>query len=362
MTSDSEPRPPLSPAAPAPGAPPTWLALAGPTAAGKTALALAVAARWPVEIISVDSALVYRGMDIGTAKPDAAEQAAAPHHLLDLIEPEDSYSAARFVAEAAALIAQIRARGRWPLLVGGTMMYFKALIDGIDALPAADPALRATLDARAAAIGWPAMHAWLAEVDPVTAARLHPTDTQRIQRALEVWHLAGVPLSSLHRRGDGSGAADAAPGEGDGESAPAGPSVPGDRRGVLLSLEPQDRAWLHGRIAQRFDAMLAGGFLDEVRRLRARGALHLGLPSMRCVGYRQAWETLDAGDPPSAAALSDLRERGMAATRQLAKRQITWLRSMPARLALPADAPDVQARLLAAVQARWGEPGRGPAG
>jgi tRNA dimethylallyltransferase len=308
-----------------------WLGLAGPTAAGKTALALAVAARWPVEIVSVDSALVYRGMDIGTAKPGAAERAAVPHHLLDLIEPEASYSAAQFVADARRLIAQIRARGRWPLLVGGTMMYFKALVDGLDALPPADPEIRAALDAQAAAHGWPALHAELARVDPVTAARLAPNDSQRIQRALEVFRVAGVPLSALHRRGVGGAGA-----------------VP---RHALVALEPAARAWLHERIARRFDAMLASGFLDEVRALRRRPGLHVDLPSMRCVGYRQAWEALDAADPPD---LGTLRERGIAATRQLAKRQLTWLRSMPHRVIVDADAPDAEARLLAAVRSVLG--------
>jgi len=323
-------------AAPDPSAPPRWLGLAGPTAAGKTALALALARRWPVEIVSVDSALVYRGMDIGTAKPSAGERAAAPHHLLDIIEPSQSYSAAQFVADAGRLIAEIRARGRWPLLAGGTMMYFKALIDGIDALPAADPAIRAAIDAEAARLGWPALHAQLAEVDPVTAARLKPNDSQRIQRAIEVWRASGTPLSTLHQR-----AQRAAP--------------PADA--TLFALEPASRAWLHARIAQRFDAMLQAGFLDEVRRLRADPALHLDLPSMRCVGYRQAWEALDACDPPD---LAELRERGIAATRQLAKRQITWLRSMAHRQVVEADAVDVEARLVAAVEAAIGPPGTAP--
>jgi tRNA dimethylallyltransferase len=315
---------------------PRWLGLAGPTAAGKTGLALALARAWPVEIVSVDSALVYRGMDIGTAKPDAAERAAVPHHLLDLLEPEEAYSAARFVADARRLVAEIRARGRWPLLVGGTMMYFKALVDGMDEMPAADPQVRAAIDAEAAARGWPALHAELARVDPATAARLPPHDAQRIQRALEVWRVGGVPLSSLHRRaGRDARAAD----------------------GVLIGLEPSDRAWLHARIAARFDAMLAGGFLDEVRRLRARPGLHLGLPSMRCVGYRQAWEALDAVGAPD---LAGLRERGVAATRQLAKRQITWLRGMPHRHVVEADAPDALARLRAAVAALIGPPGTPP--
>ncbi len=313
-----------------------WLGLAGPTAAGKTALALAVARRWPVEIVSVDSALVYRGMDIGTAKPSAAERAAAPHHLLDLIGPEQSYSAAQFVADARRLIAEIRGRGRWPLLVGGTMMYFKALVDGIDEMPPADPAIRAAIDAEAAASGWPALHAQLALVDPITAARLAPNDSQRIQRALEVFRAGGVPLSTLHLRAR--------------RDAPA-------RDGALVALEPASRAWLHARIAQRFDAMLAAGFLDEVRRLRANPALNLELPSMRCVGYRQAWEALDAGDPPD---LETLRERGIAATRQLAKRQVTWLRSMGHRHVVEADAVDAKARLVVVVESLIGAPGEGP--
>jgi tRNA dimethylallyltransferase len=314
-----------------------WLGLAGPTAAGKTALALALARRWPVEIVSVDSALVYRGMDIGTAKPSAAEQAAVPHHLLDLIDPAQSYSAAQFVADARRLIAAIRARGRWPLLVGGTMMYFKALVDGIDEMPAADPQVRAAIDAEAAQRGWPALHALLGEVDPITAARLAPNDSQRIQRALEVWRSSGTPLSTLHRRAQ--------------RDKPAGD-------GALIALEPASRAWLHERIARRFDAMLEGGFLDEVRALRARPDLHPDLPSMRCVGYRQAWEALDAGDPPDLAAL---RERGVAATRQLAKRQITWLRGMPQRHAVEADAPAVEASLMTVVESLVGPAGTAPA-
>ncbi len=320
----------------APAAGLKWLGLAGPTASGKTALALALARRWPVEIVSVDSALVYRGMDIGTAKPAAAEQAAAPHHLLDIISPAQSYSAAQFVADARRLIAGIRARGRWPLLVGGTMMYFKALVDGIDEMPAADPGIRAAIDAEAAAAGWPVMHAELALVDPVTAARLAPNDSQRIQRALEVFRAGGTPLSELHRRAL--------------RDAPA-------RDGVLVALEPASRAWLHERIARRFDTMLAGGFLDEVRRLRADPALNLDLPAMRCVGYRQAWEALDASDPPD---LAGLRERGIAATRQLAKRQITWLRGMADRHVVEADAANVEERLVALVETLIGAPGAAP--
>lgn len=298
---------------------PRAVGLAGPTAAGKTAVALAFAQRVPVEIVSVDSALVYRGMDIGTAKPGAAELAAVPHHLIDLCDPADSYSAARFVADAKRLIGEIGARGRVPLLAGGTMLYFKALRDGLDTMPESDPATRAALDAEAAERGWPALHAELARVDPATAARLQPADAQRIQRALEVWRISGKPLSAWQAGGSG------------------GLDLP------LVSLEPDSRAWLHARIAERFDAMLAAGLVDEVRRLRARGDLSPTLPSMRCVGYRQAWAALDAGD------LSGLRDAGIAATRQLAKRQLTWLRSMPGRHVVPADAPDAMARALEAL-------------
>ena len=320
------------------------IALAGPTASGKTAGALALAEslapHQPVEIVSVDSALVYRGMDIGTAKPSPAELAAVPHHLIDIRDPLHAYSAAEFVADATRLIAEIRARGALPLLVGGTMLYFKALLDGIDDMPPADPAVRAELAARAADIGWPGMHAELARVDPETAARLAPADSQRIQRALEVWQIAGRPLSSFHtiktRAENG-----------------AIPAVD-----TLFSLEPEDRAWLHGRIAQRFDAMLDAGFVDEVRQLRARGDLHPDLPSMRCVGYRQAWETLDAEAATGALDMKGLRERGLAATRQLAKRQVTWLRSMPTRQAIACDAPDATAQLVAAVHRRLSERAR----
>ncbi len=293
------------------------LCVAGPTAAGKTAAALAIADALPVEIVSVDSALVYRGMDIGTAKPSAAERAQAPHHLIDILDPAQSYSAAQFLADATRLIEEIRARGRLPLLVGGTMLYFKALFEGLDAMPPADAAIRAALDAEAAAHGWPALHAELARIDPVTAARLPSGDAQRIQRALEVFRLTGRPISSFHRER--------------GETPEAPP---------LLALEPASRAWLHERIAQRFMQMLDAGLVDEVRRLRARADLHPGLPSMRCVGYRQAWEALDADN------LAALPERGIAATRQLAKRQLTWLRSMPRRETLACDEAGAIARVV----------------
>jgi tRNA dimethylallyltransferase len=307
------------------------LAIAGPTASGKTAAALAIARERAVEIISVDSALVYRGMDIGTAKPSAKELAAVPHHLIDIRDPLQAYSAAEFVADATRLIGEIQARGKLPLLVGGTMLYFKALFEGIDDMPKADPATRAAIEAEAQAKGWPALHAELARVDPVTAARLQPADSQRIQRALEVYRLSGQPLSSFHTAKN------------------AEPSALAQAT-RLISLEPHDRAWLHERIAQRFDAMLAAGFLDEVRRLRARGDLHPELPSMRCVGYRQAWELLDAHEAcglDGVFPMSELRERGIYATRQLAKRQITWLRSMPQRRVVACDAPDALAQVLA---------------
>jgi tRNA dimethylallyltransferase len=302
---------------------PSWIGLAGPTASGKSAIAMALAERVPLEIVSVDSALVYRGMDIGSAKPSAAERAAVPHHLIDLLDPREAYSAAQFATDATKLIGEINARGKLPLLVGGTMLYFKILSDGLDALPAADPALRAKLQAEAFARGWPALHAELARVDPASAARLPPTDAQRIGRALEVFRATGRTLSSFH-------------------TAPRSAQAP-----ALIALEPQSRAWLHERIAARFDAMLAQGFLDEVRALRARPDLHAELPSMRCVGYRQAWEALAelAGDSLYAA----VRERGIAATRQLAKRQLTWLRGMQ-RESVACDGDDVLARVMALVQ------------
>lgn len=304
---------------------PHAIALVGPTASGKTAAALAIAQQMPVEIISVDSALVYRGMDIGTAKPSADELAQVPHHLIDIRDPTQAYSAAEFARDATTLIADIRQRGKLPLLVGGTMLYIKALRDGIDDLPTAHPDLRAEIEAQALAMGWPALHAELAQVDPVTAARLAPHDSQRISRALEVWRVSGKPLSAWFAQAAAQ------------REVTTTPPIP------LISLEPQDRAWLHARIAQRFDAMIAAGFLDEMHRLRARGDLHLELPSMRCVGYRQAWELMDRAQStgePVAQIVPQLKELGIAATRQLAKRQITWLRSMHDRIIVPCDAPN----------------------
>lgn len=303
---------------------PTAVLLLGPTASGKSAIAMQIARRMPVEIISVDSALVYRGMDIGTAKPDAQDLQAVPHHLIDLLDPAQAYSAARFASDARQLIAQIRARGRLPLLVGGTMLYARALIDGMHDLPGADPAVRARLDAEAARLGWPAMHARLAALDPSTATRLAPNDAQRVQRALEIIELTGVPMSRLIA------------------GAPVGTDAQDFR---VIALEPSDRAVLHARIAHRFDQMLAAGLLDEVRRLRARGDLHLGLPSMRCVGYRQAWEHLDGGVDRT-----EMIERARAATRQLAKRQLTWLRAMPQRRVVDCLAPDALEAVLRLIE------------
>jgi tRNA dimethylallyltransferase len=312
-----------------------FLALAGPTASGKSAAALALArafaATTPVEIISVDSAQVYRGMDIGTAKPSAAERAEVLHHLIDIRDPLQAYSAAQFVADATELIQQIQARGHQPLLVGGTMLYFKALFEGLDDMPKADPSVRAVLEQEAAVKGWPALHAELAAVDPATAARLHPSDSQRIQRALEVYRISGQPMAAFHTAQQQAEPSDLA------------------QRCRLISLEPNDRAWLHERIALRFETMLQDGLLNEVIALRARGDLQTDLPSMRCVGYRQAWEFLDAHPAvtgSSQSQMSELRDKGIFATRQLAKRQITWLRSMPQRCVVACDAPDPLQQVL----------------
>jgi len=303
---------------------PLAVAIMGPTASGKTAAALAIAKERPVEIISVDSALVYRGMDIGTAKPSAEELASAPHHLIDIIDPLDAYSVAQFRADAIRLVADIQARGRLPLLVGGTMMYFKGLNDGLDDLPTADAAVRARLDAEAARIGWPGMHAKLRAVDPVTADRLAPNDAQRINRALEIHELSGQPMSALLARREKT-------------------ELPFDL--VPFALEPSDRAVLHARIAQRFDQMLGTrddtGIVAEVAGLRARGDLHPNLPSMRCVGYRQAWDYLDGTIDRAG-----LRETGIVATRQLAKRQLTWLRAMPERIVIDCLGPDPARQML----------------
>ena len=311
---------------------PFAVCLAGPTASGKSAVAMALAQRLPLEIISVDSALVYRGMDIGTAKPSAADRAAVPHHLIDILDPLDSYSAARFAADALRLVGQIQDRGNLPLLVGGTMLYFKALRVGLHPMPEADAGVRADIDRRAFQHGWPALHAELTRVDPVTAARLAPADGQRIQRALEVFQISGKPLSEWH-------------------ASRAAAAAPAAARWPMVSLEPMSRAWLHGRIAERFYAMLDAGFLAEVQALRGRGDLNPGLPAMRCVGYRQAWQALEEGREKRAGSSSGFDAEAIAATRQLAKRQLTWLRSIPSRQVVACDASDALAQALAALHA-----------
>ena len=288
-------------ASPASTALPPAILLMGPTASGKTACALALARSLPVEIISVDSALVYRDMDIGTAKPSAAEQAACPHHLIDILSPEEAYSAARFCEDARRLMNEISARGRIPLLVGGTMLYYKALREGLSELPEADADLRREIEDAAARDGWPAQHAALACLDPDAAARLQPNDAQRIQRALEIVRLTGQPLAASYARRD---------------------AAPDSHRYIPIALTPSDRAVLHARIERRFDSMLLAGFVDEVVRLRRHYELTPNLPSMRCVGYRQALEYLEGHfDLPT------FRDKGIFATRQLAKRQITWQRN-----------------------------------
>ncbi|MFZ2163811.1 MAG: tRNA (adenosine(37)-N6)-dimethylallyltransferase MiaA [Sideroxyarcus sp.] len=299
---------------------PPAIFLMGPTASGKTSVAVELVQRMPVELISVDSALVFRDMDIGTAKPDAATLARAPHHLIDIIDPTDAYSAAAFRRDALRLMADITARGKIPLLVGGTMLYFKALREGLSPLPQADAALRAELDAEIAQHGIEYLHAKLAKVDPETAARLHSTDTQRIQRAMEIYRLSGQPMSVLikHQEQD---------------------KLP--YRFLSIALTPSDRAVLHQRIAVRFQQMLNDGLVDELRGLREKYPLHPNMTSMRCVGYRQAWEYMD-GEITEA----ELLEKGIAATRQLAKRQLTWLRSTPDVIEMDCLAPDLAQRVF----------------
>jgi len=280
---------------------PPAVLLMGPTASGKTGLAVELAARFPFEIVNVDSAQIYRHMDIGTAKPDRAVLRRAPHHLIDLVDPTERYSAARFCEDANELLPEIYARQKIPLLTGGTMLYFKTLVEGLSELPAADPDTRLVIDTMAQESGWPVLHAELERIDPETAARLQPQDAQRIQRALEVFYLTGQPMSALIARGRAKGSA---------------------YRFVSLALQPSERAVLHERIAQRFEIMLELGLIGEVRRLREQFELNPSLPSMRAVGYRQVWQYLDGEF-----GLTQLREKGVAATRQLAKRQLTWLRS-----------------------------------
>ncbi|HVS27882.1 MAG TPA: tRNA (adenosine(37)-N6)-dimethylallyltransferase MiaA [Burkholderiales bacterium] len=281
---------------------PPAILLIGPTASGKTTVALELMKKFPCEIISVDSAQIYRGMDIGTAKPDAGTLGRVPHHLIDILEPTERYSAAQFREDALKLMREICARGRIPLLVGGTMLYFKALREGLSELPPADPAMRAVIDAMADASGWPALHQKLSRLDPITAARLEPTDAQRIQRALEICYITGKPMSRVL-----------------GQSEIA--ALP--YRVTAIGFTPGDRAVLHQRIGERFGRMLANGLIGEVESLRSRYDLNRWLPSMRCVGYRQVWQYLDGEFDQQ-----QMREKGVAATRQLAKRQLTWLRSM----------------------------------
>ena len=303
---------------------PPAVLLLGPTASGKTALALGLADRLPLEIVSVDSAQVFIDMNVGTAKPDADTLRRYPHHLIDLITPEQRYSAARFREDALAAMNDITARGRIPLLVGGTMLYFKALRGGLADLPEANAALRSQIDREAAAKGWPALHAELARLDPASAARLKPTDAQRIQRALEVVRLTDKPLDHFFSRQQAS-------------------SLP--YRLLSFGLMPAERGWLHERIAQRFDQMLQEGLVEEVHALRARYRLDAGLPSMRCVGYRQVWEMIE-GSLPAA----ELRDRGIFATRQFAKRQITWLKSFNDIELLDCQEPGLAASIANAIE------------
>ena len=293
---------------------PTVIFLMGPTASGKTDLAVSLLDHLNAEIISVDSALVYRGMDIGSAKPDAELLARVPHHLIDIRDPAEPYSAADFVSDARPLIRRITEAGRVPLLVGGTMLYFKALLDGLADLPASDPDIRRTILAKAAQCGWPALHTELAAVDPVMAAKLHPNHSQRIQRALEVYRITGRPMSQLQRDQDGAG------------------SLADDYQVRQLALIPHQRRLLHQRIEERFLKMLELGFVDEVNRLFLRRDLNDALPSIRAVGYRQVWGFL-AGDY----GFDEMVARGIAATRQLAKRQLTWLRKWPGLNVVPID-------------------------
>lgn len=309
---------------------PLVVAIMGPTASGKTAAALAIAKVIPCEIISVDSALIYRGMDIGTAKPSHAELAEVPHHLIDILDPSLSYSVKQFREDALRLIIDIQARSKLPLLVGGTMLYFKALRDGLDDLPSADLALRSQLDMDIARHGISALHARLRELDPITAERLNPNDTQRVQRAMEIILLSGQPMSSQLANSDK-------------------PDLPFEL--ISLSLEPSDRKVLHDRIAKRFDDMLTAqpGLIEETAALKQRSDLHPGLPSIRCVGYRQAWDYLDGKFDRNT-----LREKGIAATRQLAKRQLTWLRSMPDRHVIDCLSAHPTEQILSLVTTRLG--------
>lgn len=311
--------------------------LMGPTCSGKTSLAVELVQRQPrLEIISVDSALIYDGLDIGAARPEPEVLALAPHHLLGVRDPAQPYSAADFRADALAHIDRIHARGGVPLLVGGTMLYFRALLEGLAALPEADPALRARLDEEARTLGWPTLHARLADVDPATAARLAPNDQQRLQRALEVYELTGVPLSEHHAR-----QRSARQGRGELSDQPQGDNGAFPYNVTQFALVPQDRERLHALIAERFQAMLDAGLVAEVVALRARGDLHLGLPAIRSVGYRQVWEHLDGHYDAD-----EMQRRALAATRQLAKRQMTWLRGWSGLTVLEPETPDLPGQVL----------------
>nr|WP_321271014.1 tRNA (adenosine(37)-N6)-dimethylallyltransferase MiaA [Alcaligenes faecalis] len=304
------------------------LCLAGPTASGKSASTHILAQHWPIEVIVMDSATIYRDMDIGTAKPSAEEQATILHHLLDIRDPAESYSAAEFATDATRLIQEIRARGHYPVLCGGTMLYYKALREGLNDLPQADPAIRQQLDERAQEIGWPGMHEELTRIDPVTAARLAPRDSQRIQRALEIFHISGKTMSDWLKD-------KAQPQE-------------GSHQYVTMSLEPEDRSWLHKRIAVRYHDMIEQGLLQEVEKLYQRPDLHPGLPSIRCVGYRQLWSYLDGE-----VSLDLAIEQAIAATRQLAKRQLTWLRSEPERQQFNCQNPQAAEQIVQAARQIW---------
>lgn len=310
--------------------------LLGPTGSGKTAAALALSRLAKIEIISMDSALVYRGMDIGTAKPTPAEQTAVPHHLIDILDPAQSYSVAQFRHDALQLIDAIHARGAYPLLVGGTMLYYKALTQGLHTLPPANPEIRAALNALAEIEGWPALHAQLAQHDPITAARLAPNDAQRIQRALEIWQLTGKPMSALFEQplpvSDSPSAAQ-----------------PSSNHFVPIALEPSDRNLWRTRISQRFTDMLTAGFIDEVAQLHARTDLHPDLPSIRCVGYRQIWAYLDGTTD-----YAQMCAASIAATSQLGKRQLTWLRTFKERQIIDCCAPEATQQTIAAVMRIWG--------
>ncbi|UDG82860.1 tRNA (adenosine(37)-N6)-dimethylallyltransferase MiaA [Candidatus Vallotia lariciata] len=320
----------------------TIACLLGPTASGKSAAALALARRAPVEIISVDSALVYRKMNIGTAKPSVAELSEVSHHLIDIIDPSDVYSSVKFCTDTIRLCSKIISRGKLPLLVGGTMLYYKMLVAGLNKLPAGNASIRSILNQYAACEGWPALHKKLSKIDPVSATQISPNDSRRIQRALEVWYLTGQTMSALLRQ---SSCLDVTLNVEHKAATTSTPIVP---HFIAVSLEPSDRSVLHARIARRFDDMLNIGLIDEVKQLRASGDLHLGLPSMRCVGYRQVWEHLDGKYT-----YQTMRDKSIFATQQLCKRQLTWLRSISKRISIDCSKTDASSRTVDAVYQIW---------